>query len=91
MQSSHAPCVERPRVAFRVGVSGATSFNPAIGVRAHVAEVLNEVRDEVHRCAKLQSVQLVYDVTQPAQLRVISPLAEGADRLVAEEAIRCGF
>src|ERR1700677_1328271 len=91
MQSSHAPCVERPRIGFRVGVSGATSFSRADEVRTHVAEVLNNIRDEVHRCAKTQSARRVYDVTRPAQLRMISPLADGADRLVAEEAIKCEF
>lgn len=93
MRSSRPSCVEHPRVAFRVGVTGAVSFDPSQvnQVRTHVAAVLQQVHDEVRRCAKADTTQRVYDPDKPILLRLISPLAEGADRMVAEEALKCGF
>jgi hypothetical protein len=67
-------------------VSGATSFSSVDRVRAHVAEVLDNIREEVLSCAGTQEARRVYDLTGRPSLRLISPLADGADRLVAEEA-----
>lgn len=90
MQSSQAPYVDRPQIAFRVGVSGAVSFDASQldRVSEQVAEVLQNIRDEVHRCATTETAKHVYDSDKPILLRLISPLADGADRLVARAAAK---
>ena len=90
MQSSHTPYVDRPRVAFRIGVSGAVGFAPERleGIHAQVAEVLRKICDEVLRCADSETAPRIYQSGKPI-LRLITPLADGADRLVAEEALKC--
>ena len=93
MHSSKMPCVARPQVAFRVGVSGAAKIAPVQldRLRLQVAELLSTIRTEVHRCASLDTARRVYDPNKATVLRLISPLADGADRLVASEALACGF
>jgi hypothetical protein len=87
MQSSNTPYVVRPRIAFRIGVTGAVSFEPAQldRLRAQVADVLQKIHEEVLRCASTAAPQLVYQPGTTPLLRLVSPLADGADRLVAQE------
>jgi hypothetical protein len=90
MPSTHPPYVARPQIAFRVGVSGAVSLEPTQldRVRAQVAEVLLKVHDEILRCARAETAQRVYNPCTAPLLRLISPLADGADRLVAQEMLK---
>jgi hypothetical protein len=91
MQSSRIPCVDRPQPAFRVGVSGAGTLAPTEldRVRAQASEVLRKIAEEVRRCTQDNRARQVYKPGTSAALRLITPLADGADRLVAEEALKC--
>ncbi|MBI3797857.1 MAG: DUF4231 domain-containing protein [Deltaproteobacteria bacterium] len=85
------PHPPRPRLAVRVGVTGhrlnrLTQADEPL-LRAKIREVLERV---------LQIAQDVLAADSPYApgppiLRVISPLAEGADRIVAQEAVTLGF
>ncbi len=99
MDSENTPLRERaasspPRapLAFRVGVVGHRPHKlrdanlPALA--SLFRDVLTTVRDAVRTYALDQPS--VYDGASP-MLRVISPLAEGADRLFAEEALTVGY
>jgi hypothetical protein len=86
--------VPRPPIAFRVGVAGKGSLSPddVDRLRPEVAEVLALIADQV---ATLSNGNLLYS-SNPSQagqsgLLLLSPLAEGSDRLVAEEALRAGY
>ena len=87
----------RPALVVRVGVTG-TRRIPADregALRREVAALLDEVRAHVLRSSSEPAAAMVY--AGPAngpprvELKIVSPLAEGADRLVAEEALRLGF
>lgn len=82
----------RPALAFRIGVTGARAL-PA-GSRddllRQVRDVLRLVREEIGRYAAMPDVRAAYGETAPS-LRLVSPLAEGADRLVARAALDEGF
>jgi hypothetical protein len=101
----------RPRLAFRVGVTGHSPGDPNDPVRNHVdpacepaireriREVLAWIEHavgEAHTQAEGAYDDTVLDArgSRPARayvLRVISPLAEGADRWVADEGRRLGY
>jgi hypothetical protein len=82
----------KTRVAIRVGVTGhrpnrlGTTDRPDL--RRQVENILKLVRDGGQRIAA--DPEAGYDSSAPL-LRIISPLAEGSDRLVAEEAVKLGF
>ena len=78
-----------PPVTFCVGVSGhrpnrLQQADLAL-LRAQISRALGAVQDATMRCAVAHTVPL------PAVCRVLSPLAEGADRLVAAAALQLGF
>ncbi|MCU0889016.1 MAG: hypothetical protein MUC64_13575, partial [Rubritepida sp.] len=61
-------------------------------LRRAVAEVLARVRTTVQDAAAQPEVAAVYDLAAAGPiLRLLSPLADGADRLVAEEALALGY
>ncbi|MDR3476389.1 MAG: hypothetical protein P4M09_32510 [Devosia sp.] len=91
--------VTRPRLAFRVGITGHRTLGnertrdeirKALGDQ--IGQLLAHVREKVAALAKLKEVADVYD---PAfltpDLRFVSPLADGADRLAAEVALANGY
>jgi hypothetical protein len=82
----------RPELAFRIGVTGARTL-PA-GSRddllAQLREVLHRVREQVAQLAASPEIHGAYSNTAP-RLRLVSPLAEGADRLVARAALPEGY
>ncbi len=88
------PFVPSPQAAFRVGVTGARALPAEAaaldGIRAGVAGVLGAVRDLVLDCAASPGAVEVYRPGKPL-LRLLSPLAEGADRLVAHAALALGY
>lgn len=92
MPNVAAACMPRPHVALRVGVTGAAALNPALldRFRDQVADVLAKIKDEAGRNADTSEARRVYAPAIPA-LRIVSPLGEGADRLVAGEAIALGY
>jgi hypothetical protein len=83
---SEAP--PRPELAFRIGVTGAREL--PMGLRdellRRVRDVLRLVRDEI----ATPDIGAAYGDTAPV-LRLVSPLAEGADRLVARAALEEGY
>ena len=87
----------RPRLAFRVGVTGTRHVPDATLhlVQVQVRAVLALVRDEVAAAGRSPSAAAVYagglDATIRPWLRIVSPLARGADRLVARTALELGF
>lgn len=90
MGQKHPP---KTRMAIRVGVTGHrlesldAGFDETL-LRAAIREVLARIRDTTAEI--LGESKDVYS-PEPPLLRVISPLAEGADRFVAEEALELGY
>jgi hypothetical protein len=87
----------RPSLVFSVGITGTRNIpvNCSDDIRQHLVALLRFVRQEVtclSRMAEARSVyQLETDQTIAPWLRFVSPLAEGADRLVAEVALEQGY
>ena len=82
----------RPRLAFRVGVVG---HRPNRLQQADLKKLATQVHSvlTVIRGAVLQvkkDCDTLYDATEPL-LRAVSPLAEGSDRIFAEQAVDLGF
>lgn len=73
-----------PAVAWRVGVTGSRVLSPEAlaPLRGHIHHVLSLICDEVSHYSL---------TTQAPTFRLLSPLAEGADRLVAETALPLGY
>jgi hypothetical protein len=86
----------KPQLALRVGVTGARMLDAGRldDLRAKVHAALAQIRDEMMTLAEVPSVACAYandgGTVQPL-LRVVSPLALGSDRLVAEEALALGY
>lgn len=82
----------RPKLVFRVGVvghrPGRLQAVDALGLREQVRIILTAVREAVANCA-VRGADLY--CSAPFALRMISPLAEGADRIVGEEALDLGY
>jgi hypothetical protein len=87
----------RPPLAFRVGVTGARALAPEIAdrLRPAVAEILGLVARQMAKLADDPLAKPVYSTdpagAAPFTLRLLSPLAEGSDRLVAEQALKAGY
>jgi hypothetical protein len=81
----------RPRLAFRVGVTGHRNLYPwtCRELRPRVRAKLEQIEHLAQQTAT--QARNYYDDDVPAILRAISPLAEGADRLFAEEALDLGY
>ncbi len=77
-------------MALRVGVTGHRNLDAGLiaQLRPLVREVLKQIRDGADQI--LQDSKSAWSA-QPPLLRALSPLAEGADRLFAEEALDLGF
>lgn len=85
-----------PMLAFRVGVTGTRALGPdgADLLRPAVAEVLDLIRRQLATLADDPLARQVYTAAAGGtvcMLRLLSPLAEGSDRLVAEEALKAGY
>ncbi len=85
--------VPRLRLAFRVGVTGSRrlSSEALAGLSSSTTRVLGIVREEIARLGRDDPVSASYDTAGEPMLRLLSPLAEGADRLVAEAALPLGY
>lgn len=90
----------RPLLAFRVGVTGARDLGQLpetvqATIRQQIRDVLLAVKAQAEAVARDPAAQAAYRHAPPAPLqpvlRVISPLAEGADRLVASVAMEIGY
>ena len=85
----------RPRIAIRVGITGHRDIFTAYAengaaIRSQIAVALAAIRDAANAVAAVNRESRAYR-EEPPLLRMISPLAEGADRLAAEEASRLGY
>ncbi len=80
--------VERPRMALRVGITGHRKLEFSEELRARlraVLEMLQAITREVLRDSRMAYTE------GAVFFRATSPLAEGADRLFAKEAVALGF
>ncbi|HWA80612.1 MAG TPA: hypothetical protein VG848_09925, partial [Acetobacteraceae bacterium] len=84
----------RPRLAFRLGITGARpdKLDPAVlpALRESVTRVMRHVRERIAAMAEERTVQATYAPGEPL-IRLFSPLAEGSDRIAAEAALAEGF
>jgi len=86
-----------PSPSFRVGVTGTRKLDPAIevAVRAEVLKVLTLIRDTIAGLAGKPDSELAGSPASGSGshpvLRLVSPLAEGSDRLAAETALKAGY
>jgi len=84
-------------LALRVGITGARNLSPEQlpRIRTQVTEFLVRTREELERLALKDAARGAYccaggEPPRP-RLSVLSPLAEGADRLLAEAALANGY
>jgi hypothetical protein len=87
----------RPGLALRIGITGTREI-PADRdeeLRRQLTGVLDLVRQELTCLARMTEVQQVYRLTPNTiitpELRFLSPLAEGADRLAADVALKLKY
>ncbi|WP_051045316.1 hypothetical protein [Tistrella mobilis] len=86
---SHPP---KPRLALSVGVTGHRPNRlPASGVHRISAEVADVLRQIQVAIADVQKRHAAVWSTDDPRLSVVSSLAEGADRIVAEAGLAAGF
>lgn len=88
-------CRKAP-LAFRVGITGTRNVDPSAeqSIRSQISQVLELVSGEVSKLAQTSAARSVYaepDESRRGVLRLVSPLAEGSDRLAAEEALKAGY
>jgi hypothetical protein len=92
MSARKAEHPAKVRVAIRVGVTGhrpnRLGNDDRPDLRRQVKNILTTVREAAGKISGDPGAG--YEISSPL-LRVISPLAEGSDRLVADEAIKLGF
>jgi hypothetical protein len=84
----------RPHVALRVGITGKRELTPQQEtlLTDRLRHVLELVRDEVARLAGEPAAVAAYATAGATpRLRILSPLAEGSDRLAARVAVQCGY
>lgn len=80
----------RPRIAFRLGITGIRSLPEA--ARVQLRPRLETLFDTIATAAEAaKSEAALHDTSAPPLLRLITPLAEGADRFVAEVAQTKGW
>src|ERR1017187_6989719 len=81
----------RPRLAFRVGVTGHRKLDAMTcqELRPRVRAMLEQMKHLAEQAAAKS--RGAYHKHAPAILRAVSPLAEGADRIFAEEALELGY
>jgi hypothetical protein len=84
--------VPRPVAALRVGITGARKLEDAAlaGLRDQLAVVLGRIRTLAAASAGGPRGATIYASEAPL-LRLLSPLAEGADRLAAEAGLALGY
>ncbi|HYC15281.1 MAG TPA: hypothetical protein VEC75_13600, partial [Stellaceae bacterium] len=85
----------RPRIAVRVGITGHRDVGGRYGenaaaIESQIAAALAAIRDAAQAAAEASRGSRAYR-DEPPLLRMISPLAEGADRIAAEIASRLGY
>jgi hypothetical protein len=87
-----AEAPSRPALAWRVGITGARSLDPAHLPRltAQLRTALQVIETTLQQLTAGRRVAHAYEHGAPV-LRCLSPLAQGADRLAAREALALGW
>ena len=80
----------RPALAYRVAITGARALAITPALTEAVTLILRHIAETISCCATHASAHATY-APDPPVLRLISPLAEGADRLVANIALSLGY
>lgn len=80
--------LECPRMALRIGITGHRKLDVTEALRECVRDVLQMLQAATRQ---ILTGWWAYYPEAPAHFRAVSPLAEGADRLFAEEALSLGF
>ena len=80
--------LERPRLALRIGVTGHRQLAAAEECRAGIRSALAMVQSAT---LKIREESLLAFAPDSVLFRAVSALAEGADRLFADEALALGF
>jgi hypothetical protein len=80
----------QPKLAFRVGVTGHRDLSAEASARIseRVKKTLQMLKAAMEQLPN--ELRAYYD-SSPAVLRAVSPLAEGADRIFAVEALEAGY
>lgn len=84
---------KRPRLTLQVGVTGHRPNrlpSDSGDLKAQVAATLQTVTQAYREFAVIAAARAAYSAESPA-LRLLSPLAEGADRIAADGALAAGF
>jgi hypothetical protein len=94
-EASTHPQPIRPRFALRVGVTGTRAMPADDGalkrIEGGIRAALEALRDQAEEIAKKPEIANLHEHGKEPLLRLVSPLAEGADRLVAKIAIELGY
>ena len=88
-----APFPEKPRLTLQVGVTGHRPCRLPVEsdyLKARVAETLQTIALAYREFATTANAQIAYNTNSPA-LRLLSPLAEGADRIAAVAGLAAGY
>jgi hypothetical protein len=90
-----APSPPRPPLSFRVGITGTRDQRTAEAARPALAQILTLVKGEILGLADAEQAREVYcpesDNTIQPKFVFVSPLAEGADRVAADEALKLSY
>jgi hypothetical protein len=91
--SAHRDTPPRPYPAIRVGVVGHRLAALADGGTdfPRLRTTLHTLLDRIQTTARDTASQFPETFAGPARLRIVSPLAEGTDQLVATEALQLGY
>jgi hypothetical protein len=91
--------VPKPPLAIRIGITGHLLKKldsrqlPELSVRSH--DALHTIATAIRELATQARVRNLYELGANGlpvlRLRLLSPLAEGADRIVAEQALALGY
>jgi hypothetical protein len=84
---------KKNRLALQIGVTGHCLCRLPVdsdNLKARVAETLQTIAEAYREFASTVEAQTAYDTESPA-LRLLSPLAEGADRIAAMAGLAAGF
>ena len=88
-----APFPEKPRLTLQVGVTGHRPCRLPVDsdyLKARVAETLQTIALAYREFSTTANAQIAYNTDSPT-LRLLSPLAEGADRIVAVAGLAAGY
>lgn len=96
LRRTKSPSPPRPVMTFRVGVVGhrpnrlPKEKESLDALRQMIRDILEEVKAGISNYASSASSKMLYS-DKPFALRAVSPLAEGTDRIFADQALDLGY